>query len=321
MSLTSRTFGWLRDGLGNLRAAREIENMMAIGQIGRVFYYDPASGGADNSADRPDDANSKLNNVIGLTVAARGYVIVCMRGTETVTETVEFYVSGITLIPETMGLNPSAMGEFNALLADESFTDGPVATITAPCSIDGMGFVSRDTGSTFFSGAACLIGGLAGANNASPFGVVMSRCRFPKWGLSNRIGLAIDGGSDILIEECTFEGVTTNFASGIYMQGASQNIEIRWNRFTDCNYALTFGVFTGAAGDGPYLDFHHNTVIGESSKGINTNAKNAVGINRNNWYNTDPGTTNTYDAQVSTIESQLLICTANHYKTENTGVS
>jgi hypothetical protein len=105
------------------------------------------------------------------------------------------------------------------------------------------------------------------------------------------------------------------------MQGASQNIEIRWNRFTDCNYALTFGIFTGSAGDGPFLDFHHNTVIGENSKGINTNANNAVGINRNNWYNTDPGTTNTYDAQVSTIESQLLICTGNHYKTENTGVS
>ena len=312
MSLTTRTFGWLRDGLGNLRAAREIENLMAIGQVGRVFYYDPTSGGSDNSATRPDDANSKLNNVIGLTVAARGDLIVCMRGTETVTETVEFDVSGITLIPETMGLNPSAMGEFNALLADASFTDGPVATITAPCSIDGMGFVSRDTGATFFSGAACLIGGLA---TAAPFGVVMSRCRFPKWNLDNRTGLAIEGSSDVLIDDCTFEGVGTDFGQGIYLQGAAQNIEIRNCRFSDCDYALELGAF---AGGGPYLDFHHNTVIGADSKGVNTQANTAVGIIRNNWFNTD-ASASTFDRTSAQLETQGLILVGNNYATEAVG--
>lgn len=302
----------MRDGIGNLRAAREIENFMAIGQIGRVFYYDPTSGGADNSADRPDDANSKLNNVIGLTVAARGDVIVCMRGTETVTETVTFDVSGITLIPETMGLNPSAMGEFNALLADTTFTDGPVATITAPCSIDGMGFVSRDTGSTFFSGAAALIGGLA---TAAPFGVVLSRCRFPKWGLDNRTGLAIEGSSDVLIDDCTFEGVGSDFGQGIYLQGAAQNIEIRNCRFSDCDFALELGAF---AGGGPYLDFHHNTVIGADSKGVNTQANTAVGIIRNNWFNTD-ASSSTFDRTSAQLETQGLILVGNNYATEAVG--
>ncbi len=312
MTLTRRTFGWLRDGLGNLRAAREIENFMAIGQIGRVFYYDPASGGADNSALRPDDANSKLNNVIGLCVAGRGDVIVCMRGTETVTETVTFDVSGITLIPETMGLNPSAMGEFNALLADSTFTDGPVATIVAPCTIDGMGFVSRDTGGTFFSGAAALIGGLS---TAAPFGVVMSRCRFPKWGLDNRTGLAIEGSSDVLIDDCTFEGVGSDFGQGIYLQGAAANIEIRGCRFTDCDYALELGAF---AGGGPHLDFHHNTVIGADSKGVNTQANTAVGIIRNNWFNTD-ASNSTFDRTSTQLETQGLKLVGNYYATEAVG--
>ncbi len=312
MTLTNRTFGWLRDGLGNLRAAREIENLMAIGQVGRVFYYDPTSGGADNSANSPDNANSKLNNVIGLTVASRGDVIVCMRGTETVTETVEFDVSGITLIPETMGLNPSAMGEFNALLADTTFTDGPVATITAPCDIRGMGFVSRDTGATFFSGAACLIGG---QSSAAPFGVRMSQCRFPKWGLDNRIGLAIEGSSDVLIEDCTFEGVTSDFESGIYLQGAAANIEISGCRFSDCDYALTLGSF---AGGGPYLDFHHNTVIGADSKGVNTQANTAVGVIRANWFNTDQGAS-TFDRTTDQLDTQGIQLIGNFYKDESTG--
>ncbi len=312
MTLSGRAFRWLEAGIGNRSAAREIENLMAIGQIGRIFYYDPASGGADNSATRPDDANSKLNNVIGLTVAARGDVIVCMRGTETVTETVEFDVSGITLIPETMGLNPSAMGEFNALLADTSFTDGPVATITAPCDIRGMGFVSRDTGATFFSGAACLIGG---QSSAAPFGVVMSQCRFPKWGLDNRIGLAIEGSSDVLVDDCTFEGVTSDFESGIYLQGAAQNIEIRNCRFSDCDYALTLGSF---AGSGPYLDFHHNTVIGADSKGVNTQANTAVGIIRSNWFNTAVSNA-TFDRTTSQLETQGLIISGNWYKNEAVG--
>ncbi|KKN06686.1 hypothetical protein LCGC14_1074830 [marine sediment metagenome] len=317
MTLTRRSFGWLRDGIGNLRAAREIENMLALGQIGEIFWYDPTSGGADNSANRPDDANSKLNNVIGLCTAARGDVIVCMRGTETVTETVEFDVSGITLIPETMGINPSAMGEFNALLADTTFTDGPVATITAPCDIDGMGFVSRDTGSLFFSGAACLIGGLSGADNASPFGVVMSRCRFPKWGLSNRIGLAIDGSSDCLIDKCVFEGVGSDFEAGIYLQGATANLEIKDCKFTDCDYALVIGAITGG-GPGPDLDFHGNRVLGADSKGINTNAGSGRGIIWDNYFNTDQGAS-TFDGTTDSLDTQGYQLMGNHYKDESTG--
>ena len=312
MTLSTRTFAYLRDGITDLAAARELENLMAIGQIGTIFYYDPPDGNDDNSGLRPDDAKKTLNAAIGLCIANRGDVIICMRGTETVTETVEFDVSGITVIPETMGINPGVMGEFNALLADSSFTDGPVATITAPCVIVGMGFASRDAGTTFFSGAACLIGGLA---SASPFGVRMHQCRFPKWGLTNRIGLAIEGSSDVLIDECTFEGVGSDFESGIYLQGAAANIAIRNNVFRDCDYALTLGAF---AGGGPHLDFHGNRIIGPTTKGVDTGANTGEGLISGNFFNTAVGS-GTFDRALSNLETDGWIISGNNYAAEAPG--
>ena len=143
--------------------------------------------------------SGSLQAAIDQAVAGNGDIILVKRGGHTVTTAVNFNKSGIMVIAVDDGLSPIARGEFNALLADAAYTDGPVAQITAPCYIQGMGFVSRDTGATFFSGAACLIGGAA-PNGA--FGVHMIHCRFPKWGLDNRIGLAIAGGaalSDVVI--------------------------------------------------------------------------------------------------------------------------
>lgn len=44
MSLTARTFGWLRDGLGNLAAAREIEDNLGPFTFGTIFYVDANNG-------------------------------------------------------------------------------------------------------------------------------------------------------------------------------------------------------------------------------------------------------------------------------------
>lgn len=48
MSLSSQAFGWLRDGIGNEAAAREIESMLAGNVPGRHWYVDAARGGAGN---------------------------------------------------------------------------------------------------------------------------------------------------------------------------------------------------------------------------------------------------------------------------------
>lgn len=244
-----------------------------------------------------------LQDAIDECVAGNGDIIVCLPGGQTVTETVTVDCSGITIIAAHRGIQPFANGEYFALLADAAFTDGPVATITAPCTIIGMGFASRDTGATFYSGAAALIGGEADAN---PFGVHMKGCRFPKWGLDNRIGLAVEGSSDILIEECSFEGVGSAFDSGIYVQGATQNIVIRRNHFRDCTYAIVFGAF---AGGGPHCMIGQN--VCEDSKLLSA-ASAATGIVYDNWLETATDT-GSYNDTVNNLNTLGLQFSDQHY--------
>ena len=216
-------------------------------------------------------AFNDMQSAIDATTAANNDVIYVARGSFTVTSTVNFNKSGIAVIVGNPGVSPWASGEYTALLADASFTDGPVATITAPCYIQGLGFASRDTGATFYSGAAALIGGLA---TAAPFGVHLRNCRFPKWGLDNRIGLAIEGSSDVLVESCIFEGVGANFASGIYVQGATQNLHLIGNVFHDCDAAITHGAF---AGGGPQCVYAYN-IAEDCTKFLADGGNAATGI-------------------------------------------
>ncbi len=267
----------------------------------QVFVVDPSITG-------------ELQAAIDASVAGNGDHIFVERGGHTVTSTINFNKSGISVFAVDDGLAPLARGEFNPILSDASFTDGPAATITAPCHIRGMGFASRDTGATFFSGAACLIGGLA---TAAPFGVWLESCRFPKWALDNRYGLAIEGSSDCLVDRCGFEGVGSDFEGGIYMQGATANLEIADCRFTDCDYAMVFGTITGG-GPGPDLDFHGNRVLGADSKGINTNAQTGRGIIWNNYFNTDQGAS-TFDRTTDQLDTQGFQLIGNYYKDESTG--
>lgn len=277
---------------------------------GKTFYVNPGGGGADD-IDVPwflvDEVScfSTLQGAIDTCVSSRGDVIYVKRGGETVTSTVNFNKTGISVIGQMWGMNPFARGEFAALLAATSFTDGPVATITSPCFIYGLGFASRDTGTTFFSGAAALIGGLA---TASPFGVHMKACRFPKWALDNRIGLAIEGSSDCLIEECDFEGVGNDFDSGIYIQGGLQNLVIRNNHFRDCTYAVTMGAF---AGGGPHFMLGPGNVC-EDSKLLDSGGNTATGIVFGNYLETATNATS-YDATVGTLQGQGIQFSGNNY--------
>ena len=241
---------------------------------------------------------------IDLCESGRGDLVLVAEGGYVVTQTVSFNKAGITVAALGFGINPGVQGEFFAILANASFTDGPVATVTSPCRILGMGFASRDTGSLFFAGAAMLIGGLA---TASPFGVHVLGCRFPKWGLDNRIGIAVEGSSDILIEGCTFEGVSSDFEMGIYVQGATQNITIRRNDFRQCEYAVEYGAF---AGGGPHALIHEN--ICEDSKLLNSNGNTAPTHVAGNWLETATDAAS-YDATVATLQGQGIQFSDNHY--------
>lgn len=285
---------------------------------GQVFYYNPAEGGDDDvgSPFPPVDGKRCFDTIqaaIDICVANRGDWIHAKRGSETVTQTVNFNKAGITVMVQDWGCNPLVKGEFSALVAGTGFTDGPVAKLTQPCRIEGMGFASRDAGTTFFSGAACLIGG---NGDAAPFGVVMRHCRFPKFNFTNRIGLAIEGSSDCLVEECTFEGVGADFESGIYIQGATQNLVIRRNHFRDCDYAITLGAF---AGGGPaFIIGPENIVQGADSKFLNSQANTASGVIVGNYFNTDQGTA-TFDRTTDQLDAQGIQLIGNFYKDESTG--
>ena len=176
------TFGVPLVGGGVLQALTEYQ-----------WFVDYNWGGAFGDGRAQDHPLKYLQDAIDRTVDNRGDVIYVGQGGAPVTETVTFNKSGISVIAANFGIAPRASGEFHAIYAAAAFTDGPVATITAPCFIHGMGFASRDTGALFFDGAAVLVGGAA----AGAFGVHMKYCRFPKWGLANRIGLSFAGGEAI----------------------------------------------------------------------------------------------------------------------------
>jgi len=244
-----------------------------------------------------------LQNAIDLCTAGNGDVIVCLRGGQEVSASVAFDCSGITVIAVNRGLQPFANGEYFGIYAAAALVDVPVAIVTAPCRILGMGFVSRDSRTTFYNGAALLIGGLA---TAAPFGVHVKGCRFPKWGLDNSKGIGIEGGSDIMIEECDFEGGGADFEAGIYAQGALQNLVVRRNHFRDCEYAVEYGTF---AGGGPHAMIGQNVV--EDGKLLSA-ATAAPSIVFDNWLETATDT-GSYNDTVDNLNAIGINFSDQHY--------
>lgn len=268
----------------------------------QVFYLDPVSGRANNVGSRAAPVLT-MTQALALCTAGRGDVIVRMRGGEEVSSTTLFNVAGVTVVPVPAGLSPAFNGEYSSMYAAVGFTDGPVAKISERTTIIGMGFASRDTGALFWDGAALLMGGDA---DATPFGVHLLKCRFPKWGFDNRMGLAIEGSSDCLIEECYFEGVSADFDIGIYVQGATQNLEVKDCRFRQCTFAIQHGSF---AGGGPHCFYHGNLV--EDGKLLSASSA-ATGLITNNYLETAVGT-GSFSVNYTTLNGYGLYTSGNHY--------
>lgn len=268
----------------------------------QVFYQDPVAGGANNVGSR-DAPVLTMTQALALCTAGRGDVIVRMRGGEEITETTLFNVAGVTVVPVPAGLSPAFNGEYSSMYAAVGFTDGPVAKISERTTIIGMGFASRDAGALFFSGAALLIGGDA---DATPYGVHLLKCRFPKWGFDNRMGIGVEGSTDCLIEECYFEGVTSAFDIGVYVQGATQNLEIRDCRFRQCTYAIQHGSF---AGGGPHCLYIRNTV--EDGRLLSATTA-ATGLVTGNYLETAKGVAS-FSGNHTTLNNLGLYTSGNHY--------
>ena len=245
----------------------------------------------------------ELVAAIANAVAGNGDLIMVSRGGHETAATIDFNKSGLQIFAVDDGLNPLARGEFNGVYAGSTLTDAPAVQISAPCRVRGLSFASRDVGATFFSGAACLIGGAADAN---PFGVWMDACRFPKWGLDNRIGLAIEGSSDVLVSDGIFEGVGSAFEAGIYIQGAMQNLTLLRNKFRQCTAAVKAGAF---AGGGPHLMMERNVV--EDGLILDTQGNTGTGIIYDNF--SELNAASSYDASVATLQGNGWQISGNHY--------
>ena len=249
------------------------------------------------------NTQAALEAAIARVVSGAGDILLIPRGGIEVTSTIVFNKSGLRVIAVDDGQNPLSRGEFNGIFSAAGFTDGPAAQVTSPTSFEGIGFVSRDTGAAFFAGAALLLGGNGDAN---PFGAWLKNCRFPKWGLDNRIGVAIEGSSDCLIEECTFEGVGSALAAGIYVQGACQNITIRNNISRQCTAFIQYGAF---AGGGPHAIIDRNIV--EDGLILDSQGNTAPSFVTDNYSELAAGAS--YDAAVATLQGQGIQFAGNHY--------
>lgn len=247
--------------------------------------------------------SGELQSAIDNAVAGNGDHIFVERGGHEVSETIAFNKAGLSVIAVDAGIAPLMRGEYNAVYAASGFTDGPAGTITAPTYLDGLGFASRDTGALFWSGAALLIGGLA---TALPVGVWLKNVRFPKWNLDNRIGLAIEGSTDVTVEDCGFEGVGAALEAGIYIQGAMQNLHLFRNKFRQCTAAVKTGAF---AGGGPHLLMGHNVV--EDGLILDTGGNTGTGFIYDNYSELAHG--NSYDASVATLQGKGWQISGNHY--------
>lgn len=275
--------------------------------MGETFFVDPVNGSDGKNGKSFYHPMKTLQAAIDRCESSRGDQIIAAKGSYEVTTPVLFNKTGISVRVSDFGGQRANVGEYCGIYSAAAYTDGPAAIVTKACTIDGFGFVSRDVGANFYSGAALLLrGSAAGVADANPFNTKIVNCRFPKWGLDNRIGVAIDGSSDCGIINCMFEGVGTSFGSGIYVQGATQNLLIQGNTFRSCTYGVLFGSF---AGGGPHCLIEQNRC--EDSKLLSA-ASAATGLVCNNWLEgaTDTGS---YNDTVDNLNTLGLVFCDQHY--------
>ena len=286
------------------------------GPGGRTFFVNANSGGADD-IDVPwwdvDEVQtfSSIQAAINACVDNRGDTIWVKKGSELVTSTVLFNKAGIRVIVQRMGIAPSMRGEFTAIYST-ALTGDPTVIISQPCYVEGLGFVGADAGTSFFEGAALLLRVDATSSaTTKPWGVHLNQCRFPGWSLGHTSGLAMDGGTNVLIEDCYFEDAA--FTHGIYMQGACGHVQIRDCHFSLGTYAIKCGAFSDA-GVNTQLEFGPGNVTVLPTRGINTGSNVCKAQVFGNHWGVSVATA--YDQTVDQMEVDGYICAGNYYADE-----
>lgn len=294
------------------------------GPAGRTFFVNPNATGVARSVGRPwydSDGAVAFGGVTGLQgaidacVADRGDVIYVARGYWAPATTINFNKAGITVIAQTYGMNPYALGEWFTI--DSSHTTGPAARITQQCHIVGLGFKSAQvTGDTVT--ASVVLDGSAASDAA--FGTWLDRCRFTNWNDdSTDYGLFVDSTASCMISGCSFVGGSTNaLVGGIGMDVSSggwpvEDIQIIGNTFEYCTYAIE-----GLQAGGPTTGRIHGNWLLPSGSGKFLNKNNQSGSNvlvSGNFFYTDVGIA-TFSHSVADMETDGWYIVGNEYETE-----
>ena len=307
MGLTKSTFGWLRDGIGNLASAQEIERQISGLSMGKVFYVNPATGGADDYDTQFPDIDgitcfSTHQGAIDACVSNRGDLIIVKRGYEAVTTPVLFNKAGITMVAQGFGMPPREQGEYFCI----DCSSGPAAILSLPCHIKGLGFHTSDTGTK-----SCNMR-VDGDTSGWPGWYHIEDCRFPNWGTATEYGINFEGGANSLVSSCTFEGTSggQKFAAGIaYGGGSSTNPiqnEVDNCRFRSCDYAIEHV-------DGSPQKFLYHSSFVVDGKRLNSNGALGDG-NLCNWYlETAATATASDDVSIADLKTGGINCSGNHY--------
>lgn len=170
---------------------------------GQVFVVDPSVSGS-------------LQDAIDACVDDNGDTIVVQPGSHEVTQTVSFNKQGISVIGSEFGMPSKERGENFTIKAASSYTDRPVATITKPCHIKGLGFQARDLTKEALLVDCQEAGGFSGGF------IMVENCRFGVWYGAIAAGIRLRGGAVNKIIGCSFDGLFGGFGTaGIIMENDS----------------------------------------------------------------------------------------------------
>ena len=222
-------------------------------QVGTTWYVDPgATVSGDGQA--PENAFQTLQEAITAATANNGDMIICMPGTESITQAVTIDKDGIIIVAQNYGgqgnVNYSEWGSY-AIIANAAYTNGPgIIWQAQSVSLIGILVASRNTvdaaaNAAAGSSAAIVIDDNAGAGEG---GNLIHGCRFPRWWANVALVKNI-GSSYNQVSSCTFEN--TGAAGGIgvwYTSGPTHNPT--YNRVIDCEFLNMAAAVEYQAGTG-----------------------------------------------------------------------
>ena len=285
---------------------------------GKVFYVNPNVGSSAEDRNTPfpevdeETCFSTHQKAIDACAADRGDLIIVARGYEAVTATVNFNKQGISMIPQTFGLNPRHMGEYFCIDFSTTTTE-PAAVISKACYIQGLGF------HTGWAAAGSYQVQMGDGTGGGVWAAHLKNCRFTDWGTGCDYGLRFRASSNCLVDHCSFEGnldAGVRFVGGINFWTTATNNPTN-NQISNCNFNYcTYSIVHTASVNHQGLRYGPGNYTTESgTKFLNSDSGRGSGIIFGNYFNTAVGT-DTNDLSVDDLETAGIICAGNYYADE-----